>query len=144
MVGVGVGLGGCAGTVIGSLTLGQLGLIGDVVSTLATGRDLAEHALSFLLGRDCRFAEGALRGDRAMCELHGSPATEGDFQGIFAGDSDTKAVEAAPADAALIRYADAREREFAAVRDGLPEPGEAPRLVRLNGRIVYAMAPRAP
>lgn len=87
-------LSGCAAPVIGALTIGEVLTIAGISSTLMTGRDLGEHALSALTGKDCRFLEAALREGRSFCEEKGSPATENDFAGLpalFGGDGKAEA-----------------------------------------------------
>ncbi|MBX3493664.1 MAG: hypothetical protein KF899_11935 [Parvibaculum sp.] len=49
-----------------------------------TGRDLGEHVVSALTGKDCRFLESLLRNGRAFCEEPGSDATRDDFGGVIA------------------------------------------------------------
>ena len=89
---------GCATQIIGTLTLGNISSIAGIASTLATGRDLGELALSLAMGQDCRFSEAFMREDRDMCEDYGSPATKDDFQGLLiAGrDAEGNVVRAAP------------------------------------------------
>jgi len=48
-----------------------------------TGRDLTEHAVSTLTGKDCRFLETLLRNGRSFCEAPNSIATRDDFQGVL-------------------------------------------------------------
>ena len=82
-------LSGCAGPVIGALTLGEISTIAGLASTLISGQDLTEHALSLATGEDCRILEAILRENRAFCEHHGAPETEHDFKGLaslFAND----------------------------------------------------------
>ena len=51
--------------------------------TLATdGKGLSEMGLDVATGKDCRFLEGALREDREICEIPGSPANRMDFKGV--------------------------------------------------------------
>ncbi len=90
-------LSGCAGSLAG-VSLGSLGSVAGLASTLFTGADLGEHAASLLTGKDCRFSEGLARADRKVCEERGSEATRGDFQGIFVErvDADGTVVYAAP------------------------------------------------
>lgn len=90
-------LSGCAGSLAG-VSLGSLGSVAGLASTLFTGADLGEHAASLLTGKDCRFSEGIARADRNVCEERGSEATRGDFRGIFVErvDADGTVVYAAP------------------------------------------------
>jgi hypothetical protein len=59
---------------------------------------LGEHALSLIMGKDCRFSEALITDERDICEAHGSPRTKNDFQGILiAGtDAEGEVVRAAP------------------------------------------------
>ncbi|MBX3509194.1 hypothetical protein [Parvibaculum sp.] len=75
---------GCAAPAIGALTVAEVLTIAGISSTIMTGRDLGEHALSVLTGKDCRFLEAALREGRSFCEDRGSEATKDDFGGIIA------------------------------------------------------------
>ena len=75
-------LGGCAGTIAG-VSLSSISSFAGFASTLFTGADLGEHAVSIVTGKDCRFSEGLMREDRDVCEEPGSPATRDDFHGIF-------------------------------------------------------------
>lgn len=83
-VAVCVGLSGCAAPAIGALTVGQLLTVAGISSTVMTGRDLGEHVVSALTGKDCRFLESLLRNGRAFCETPGSDATQDDFGGVIA------------------------------------------------------------
>ena len=103
---------GCAAPVIGALTLGQLSTIAGGISTLTTGKGLADHALSLLTGKDCSITEGILRKDRKVCEVRGSLATKDDFKGVFAY-FEKKNEKAAPGDQVLASYARARGEELA-------------------------------
>lgn len=103
---------GCAAPIIGALTLGQLSTIAGGVSTLTTGKGLADHALSLLTGKDCSITEGILRKDRKICELPGSLATRDDFKGVFAF-FEKKNEKAAPDDQVLANYERARGQELA-------------------------------
>jgi hypothetical protein len=106
---------GCAAPIIGALTLGQLSTIAGGISTLTTGKGLADHALSLLTGKDCSIAEGILRKDRKVCEVRGSLATKDDFKGVFAYFEKKKNEneKAAPGDQVLASYARARGEELA-------------------------------
>lgn len=90
-------LSGCAAT-IGGLSLSSISSFAGFASTLFTGADLGEHAVSLVSGKDCRFSEGLMRGDRDICEEPGSAATRDDFHGIFVEriDSDGTVIYAAP------------------------------------------------
>jgi hypothetical protein len=88
---------GCAGTVAG-ISLSSISSFAGFASTLFTGADLGEHAVSLVTGKDCRFSEGLVRADRDICEERGSAATRDDFHGIFVEriDADGTIVYAAP------------------------------------------------
>ncbi|MEQ1867594.1 MAG: hypothetical protein ABL996_23455 [Micropepsaceae bacterium] len=90
-------LSGCAAT-IGGLSLSSISSFAGFASTLFTGADLGEHAVSLVSGKDCRFSEGLMRGDRDICEEPGSAATRDDFHGIFVEriDPDGTVIYAAP------------------------------------------------
>ncbi len=75
---------GCAAPAIGALTVAEVLTIAGISSSIMTGRDLGEHALSALTGKDCRFLEAALREGRSFCEDKGSEATREDFGGLIA------------------------------------------------------------
>ncbi len=102
---------GCAAPIIGALTLSQLSTIAGGVSTITTGKGLADHALSLLTGKDCSITEGILRKDRKICEERGSLATREDFKGIFAY-FEKKDQNGEAGDQALTRYALARNEEL--------------------------------
>lgn len=90
-------LGGCAGTVAG-VSLSSISSFAGFASTIFTGADLGEHAVSLVTGKDCRFSEGLARADRDICEERGSAATRNDFHGIFVEriEEDGTVVYAAP------------------------------------------------
>jgi hypothetical protein len=90
-------LSGCAGTVAG-VSLSSISSFAGFASTLFTGADLGEHAVSMVTGKDCRFSEGLMRADRDICEEPGSAATRADFHGIFVDriEEDGTVVYAAP------------------------------------------------
>lgn len=90
-------LAGCAGTVAG-VSLSSISSFAGFASTLFTGADLGEHAVSIVTGKDCRFSEGLVRADRDICEERGSAATRADFHGIFIEriEEDGTVVYAAP------------------------------------------------
>jgi hypothetical protein len=103
IVGAGLlGLSGCAAPAIGALTVGEVLTIAGISSSVMTGRDLGEHALSALTGKDCRFLEAALREGRSFCEDRGSQATANDFGGLIAlfrtDDGKTEETQVAAAD----------------------------------------------
>ena len=52
-----------------------------VVSLLASGKGLADHAMDMVTRRDCRLLDGLLREERRVCEERGSLATLADFRG---------------------------------------------------------------
>lgn len=79
-----IALSGCAGPIIGALTLAEISTIAGLASTLISGQDLTEHALSLATGEDCRILEAILRENRDFCEEHGSDATANDFEGVVA------------------------------------------------------------
>ncbi|MEX0838244.1 MAG: hypothetical protein WD034_01815 [Parvibaculum sp.] len=83
-VAVFLGLSGCAAPVVGALTIGEILTIAGISSSIMTGRDLGEHVVSALTGKDCRFLESLLRNGRAFCEEPGSDATQDDFGGVIA------------------------------------------------------------
>ncbi len=90
-------LGGCAGTIAG-VSLSSISSFAGFASTIFTGADLGEHAVSLVTGKDCRFSEGLVRDDRDICEEPGSAATLKDFHGIFVDriEADGTVVYAAP------------------------------------------------
>lgn len=79
-----LGLTGCAGPIVVGLTGAQLFSLAGLSATIMTGRDLTEHAVSTLTGKDCRFLEALLRNGRSFCETPDTVATKDDFQGVFA------------------------------------------------------------
>lgn len=85
------GLSGCAAPVVGGLTAAEIFSLAGLSATVMTGRDLTEHAVSALTGKDCRFLETLLRDGRSFCETPDTVATRGDFHGVFAllGDEET-------------------------------------------------------
>lgn len=106
-----LGLSGCAAPAIGALTIAEVFTIAGISSTIMTGRDLGEHALSALTGKDCRFLEAILRDGRSFCEERGSVQTAGDFGGVIAlfdngeGAPEEKKVAAADLDPDLLGFA---------------------------------------
>lgn len=91
-------LSGCAGSIAG-VSIGSISSFAGFASTIFTGADLGEHAASLVTGKSCRFSEGLVRDDRAICEEYGSAATRQDFHGIFVEriEPDGTVVYAAPA-----------------------------------------------
>jgi hypothetical protein len=104
-------LSGCAAPAIGALTIGEVLTVAGISSSIMTGRDLGEHALSALTGKDCRFLEAALREGRSFCEERGSMATRGDFGGVIAllrnkdGEVEETTIAAADLDPMLLGFA---------------------------------------
>lgn len=96
-------LSGCAAPMASTIVSAAL--------TVTTGKGLTEHALSEATGRDCNILGTVFNPDRELCEVPGSPATKGEFRGIFALGS---------------------EKE---------KPLPKPVLMRVNGKLVYTMAP---
>lgn len=108
---IGLGLSGCAAPIIGGLTAAQVFSIAGLGATVMTGRDLTEHAVSLITGKDCRFLETLLRNGRSFCETPNTVATRDDFHGVLAlfddkaetpGDTE---VAAADLDPALLGFA---------------------------------------
>lgn len=79
-----LGLSGCAAPVMGALTAGEVLSLAGLGSAIMTGRDLGEHALSLVTGKDCRVLETLLRDGRSFCETPGSAASRDDFPGVIA------------------------------------------------------------
>lgn len=106
-----LGLSGCAAPVVGAVTIGEILTIAGISSSIMTGRDLGEHALSALTGKDCRFLEAVLREGRGICEDRDSVATRDDFGGLIAlfesddGETEEKKVAAADLDPELLGFA---------------------------------------
>ena len=102
-----IGLSGCAGPVVGALSLLELASMAGIASTFMTGKDLPEHALSFATGKDCRVLESILNAERELCEEEGSRATSKDFQGVLAlMESDPALLATALADVETQRMID--------------------------------------
>jgi len=80
----GLGLSGCAAPIIGGLTASQVFSLAGLGATIMTGRDLTEHAVSLVTGKDCRFLETLFRDGRSFCETPDSVATKDDFHGVIA------------------------------------------------------------
>ena len=132
---VSLALSGCAAPIIGGLTLGTLGTIVDTVATVFTGKSVEEHALGWVLGKNCNFTEGILRKARHICEERNSVEANKDFTGFFPAFGGSGA-------APLERYALALSEERAHDEPvGLPHNGEHAHLVRIGGDLVYSMAP---
>lgn len=140
-------LSGCAAPVVAGITLGTLSTIVSAISVGTTGKDLGDHTISALSNKDCNLTEGLLRSDRDICEPENSLATVDDFQGVFAffgGDRTDPLTRFARArqqemNMAPAEYVVAMERQYAPT--GLPARGGNPAYVKINGRLVYAMAP---
>ena len=102
-----IGLSGCAGPVVGALSLVELASMAGIASTFMTGKDLPEHALSMATGKDCRVLESILNAERELCEEEGSRATNKDFQGVLAlMESDPALLATALADVETQRMID--------------------------------------
>lgn len=114
-------LGGCAVPIAGVMTVGELSTVVSLGLTATTGKGLTEHAMDAATGKDCNVLGSILEKDRALCEERGSEATKHDFKGLFNGNDED---EAKPT--AIARK---------------PAATHKPRLVRINGKLVYAMAP---
>ncbi len=130
-------LSGCAAPVIGGLTLGTLGTIVDAVATVFTGKSVEEHALGWVLGKNCNITEGILRKARKICEERNSVEANKDFTGFFPAFGGSGV-------APLERYALALNEERAHTPEppkGVPLRGEHAHLVRIGGDVVYSMAP---
>jgi hypothetical protein len=130
-------LSGCAAPIIGAFTLGTLGFAADTFATIFTGKSVEEHALGWMLGKNCNFTEGILRKARHICEDKDSVEANKDFTGFFPafGGSGT---------APLQRYALALQQERAEeepMPEGLPHIGEHAHLVRIGHDVFYSMAP---
>jgi hypothetical protein len=130
-------LSGCAAPVIGGLSLGTLGMIVDTVSTIFTGKSVEEHAVGWVLGKNCNLTEGILRKARKICEERDSVEANKDFTGFFPAFGGSGV-------APLERYARALGLERAHAPEypsGIPRRGEHPHLVRIGPDVVYSMAP---
>ena len=108
-------LGGCAIPIAGVLTIGQLGTIASLGLTATTGKGLVEHGMDAATGEDCNVLGSVFNKDRALCEVRGSDATKNDFKGFFQDEHGEEEKVAAPA--------------------------RKPVLMRVNGKLVYTMAP---
>jgi hypothetical protein len=86
-------LSGCAVPLFAGLTLNEVSTAGSLVSTLATGKGLGDHALDLATGGDCRVLESLMSKDRNICEKPGSPRTADDFHGIASLASTHPAVD---------------------------------------------------
>lgn len=104
------GLAGCAAPIVAGLTAAQVFTIAGLSATIMTGRDITEHAVSMVTGKDCRFLETLLRNGRSFCETPDTIATKDDFHGVIAlldtkkPDSSTK-VAAAALDPQILGFA---------------------------------------
>lgn len=78
------GLAGCAAPIVAGLTAAQVFSIAGLSATIMTGRDITEHAVSLVTGKDCRFLETLLRNGRSFCEEPNTVATKDDFHGVIA------------------------------------------------------------
>jgi hypothetical protein len=78
------GLAGCAAPMVAGLTAAQVFSIAGLSATIMTGRDITEHAVSLVTGKDCRFLETLLRNGRSFCEEPNTVATKDDFHGVIA------------------------------------------------------------
>jgi hypothetical protein len=134
------------------MTLGTFSTIVDGVVSLLSGKSLEEHALSYILGKDCNLTESVLRKDRKFCEEPDSLATRDDFHGILANFG--------PRDSDLLdRYGRARQQELAEAGEakpvavtranlvslpmysGIPARGDKPGYAKIGNLVVYIMAP---
>lgn len=104
------GLAGCAAPIVAGLTAAQVFSIAGLSATIMTGRDITEHAVSLVTGKDCRFLETLLRNGRSFCEEPNAVATRDDFHGVIAlfgndkSDPETK-VAAASLDPEILGFA---------------------------------------
>ncbi|MCE9648407.1 MAG: hypothetical protein K8R18_02175 [Parvibaculum sp.] len=104
------GLAGCAAPIVAGLTAAQVFSIAGLSATIMTGRDITEHAVSLVTGKDCRFIETLLRNGRSFCEEPNTVATKDDFHGVIAlfdkdeADTGTK-VAAASLDPEILGFA---------------------------------------
>lgn len=77
-------LAGCAAPIVAGLTAAQVFTIAGLSATIMTGRDITEHAVSLVTGKDCRFLETLLRNGRSFCEEPNAVAARDDFHGVIA------------------------------------------------------------
>jgi hypothetical protein len=131
-------LSGCAAPVIGGLTLGTLGTIVDAVTTIFTGKSVEEHALGWILGKNCNFTEGILRKARQICEERNSVEANKDFTGFFPSFGGSGV---APLERYALALSEERAHDLPPPPAGVPLRGERPHLVRIGGDVVYSMAP---
>jgi hypothetical protein len=131
-------LSGCAAPVIGGLTLGTLGTIVDAVATIFTGKSVEEHALGWILGKNCNLTEGILRKARKICEERDSVEANKDFTGFFPSFGGSGV---APLERYALALSEERAHDAPLPPVGVPLRGEQPHLVRIGGDIVYSMAP---
>ncbi len=136
-IAVSLALSGCDAPVIGTVTLGALGFMVDTFATIFTGKSVEEHALGWVLGKNCNLTEGVLRKARHICEEKNSVEANKDFTGFFPAFGGSGA-------APLERYARALQLERAeadAPPQGIPHLGERPHLIRIGNDVFYSMAP---
>ncbi len=109
------GLAGCAAPIVAGLTAAQVFTIAGISATIMTGRDITEHAVSMVTGKDCRFLETLLRNGRSFCETPDTIATKDDFHGVIAlldtkkPDANTR-VAAASLDPQILGFAPVNRR----------------------------------
>ncbi len=65
-------------------TLNPITMGVGIASYVATGKGLVDHAIGTVTKKDCNILGGLLRGDRKICEPHGSAAAKLGFRGLFA------------------------------------------------------------
>ncbi|MCC7413155.1 MAG: hypothetical protein IT495_16185 [Gammaproteobacteria bacterium] len=75
-------LGGCAS--VGAALTSDFATGAGVLSYIATGKSLSDHALSTVAHRDCSLVNGIIDRDRDICEQPGSPAVDTEFRGLLA------------------------------------------------------------
>jgi hypothetical protein len=74
---------GCAIPIVAGLTLNELNSTTSIFSSGLTGKGLTDHAVSFVLKRNCNLVAGTMRAGRKLCEPRGSAATKKDFGGAI-------------------------------------------------------------
>lgn len=132
-------LSGCAIPLFAGITLNEMSTAGSVVSTLATGKGLGDHALDLVTGDDCRVLEGMMSKDRKICEKTGSPRTAGDFQGIA-----SLASTRPPADRPSLRQHSVGPIASTLADRNVGRPGKAKPMQVAAAGPVPATAPAAP